>query len=71
LKQVVCQLFGEETIKALGSLSGQSTNKVVQYTILIQHKGSELMMTEFEVLSHITKTGEPPEGIAEKKCCSA
>jgi hypothetical protein len=25
------------------------------------------MMTEFEVLSHVTKTGEPPEGTAEKK----
>lgn len=25
------------------------------------------MMTEFKVLSHITKTGEPPERISEKK----
>jgi hypothetical protein len=25
------------------------------------------MVTEFKVLSHITKTGEPPEGISEQK----
>jgi hypothetical protein len=60
LKQMVSQLLGEEAIEALAALCGQSANEVVQDTIVIEHERRELVLAEFQALSHVAETGEPP-----------